>query len=143
MKMCIDTVVSVSCHLFYCMFFFQENSNVTVMFENLVCDSPRATFWIVALFVVILVTQILAVFFAFATRKVRIKTLNDTKEVSIIIYITSGIWLILLIGVFVLARFLNADAAVFSFCLFLFATVSQLILFIPKVGTLKLCMCII
>ena len=106
---------------------------MTVQFENLVCDSPNSTFWIAVIFLIILSTQVSALFFAFATRKVRIKTLNDTKEVSIIIYITTGIWLILLIGVFVLERFLNADAGVFSFCLFLFATVTQLFLFVPKV----------
>ena len=106
---------------------------MTVQFENLVCDSPRSTFWIAVIFLGILSTVISAFFFAIATRKVRIKTLNDTKEVSIIIYITTAIWLILLICVFLLDQFLNADAGVFSFGLFLFATITQLLLFIPKV----------
>ena len=73
-------------------------------------------------------------FFAIKTRKVKIKVLNDAKWISIIIYVTSFLLAVTLIGAFALSSFLNTDAAMFSTGLIIVAFLVLCILFIPKVS---------
>ncbi len=62
-------------------------------------------------------------FFAFRTRKVQIKALNDSKQLLLITYITSVIVTVMIIAVESLADFINADAALFGAGLMVFTTV--------------------
>ena len=77
--------------------------------------------------------QIIAIFMAFHTRKVKIKALNDSKETAAIIYINSIILIILCASVFLLEEYHNAHAAVFGLALFVQASLFLGLLFIPKV----------
>lgn len=74
-----------------------------------------------------------AVILAFRTRKVNIKALNDSKYLTIIIYISSVIIALMLISAVLLERYLNIDAAVFGGLILLFTTVVLGLTFIPKV----------
>ena len=85
------------------------------------------------IFVYILAAQLIAVYLAFKTRKVKIKALNDAKYLAFIIYITTIISTGMIIGSVSLRNFLNVDAAVFSAGLFLFTTAILGLLFVPKV----------
>lgn len=114
------------------LFVLQENN---VLFEkhNLVCQGPRDLIWIVILYAYILLTQLIAVFLAFRTRKVEIKILNDAKYIAIIIYLTSIIITIMIVCAVLLSNFLNADGAVFGGLIYIFITTVLCVLFIPKV----------
>lgn len=79
------------------------------------------------------IVQVVAVFFALKTRKVKIKAINDAKWIAIIIYVTSACLVILLATSFLLSSFLNADAGAFSAGLIILSYIVLLILFIPKV----------
>ena len=79
-------------------------------------------------------SQVVAVFFAFRTRKVKIKALNDAKEIAAVIYVVFIIVTLMLIANFFLNEYRNADAAVFSFGLLLGTFVTLLFIFIPKVS---------
>lgn len=110
----------------------QENK-VLVEHYNLVCEGKRSEIWVFGLFFYSLGTQIVAVYLAFRTRKVKIKVLNDAKYLAFIIYSSSVIITVMIIGVVALRNYLNADAAVYSTCLLLFTTLILVLLFVPKV----------
>ena len=110
-----------------------QEYGIRINYETLVCDSDRSIYWIGFVFFLNFLIQAAAVFFAFKTRKVKIKALNDAKVISIIIYVTSVLLTVMLIGALALDNFLNADAALFGSGLVVVPTVVLLMLFIPKV----------
>lgn len=110
-----------------------QKNGVLVEHYNLVCEGKRSNIWVFGLFFYILATQIVAVYLAFRTRKVKIKVLNDAKYLAFIIYSSSIILTVMIIGAIALRSFLNADAAVYSTCLLLFTTLILVLLFVPKV----------
>jgi gamma-aminobutyric acid type B receptor len=69
---------------------------------------------------------------AVQTRKVRIKILNDSKEVAAIIYITSIILIGVVIIMFSLSNFLNTQEALLNMGFILGSFVILAIIFIPK-----------
>ncbi len=99
-----------------------------------VCDSERSIFWIAVLFLTKFFVQAAAVFFAFKTRKVKIKVLNDAKIISIIIYVSTALLTIMFISAIALGNYLNADAGVFGTGLVVVTVVVLILLFIPKVN---------
>ena len=70
---------------------------------------------------------------AFHTRKIKIKALNDSKEIMVIIYINSIILSSLAITEFGLRSYVNAYAALFGLGLLVEATLFIGVVFIPKV----------
>lgn len=104
-----------------------------IEYHNIVCNGPGDIIWIVIIFVCIILTQLVAVFLAFRTRKVTIKALNDSKYLTIIIYLSTVIIITLIVCAVVLSRYLNADAAIYGGLIMLFTTVVLGLMFIPKV----------
>lgn len=104
---------------------------------NLVCGGKRSNIWIILILGYILASQLVGVYLAFRTRKVKIKALNDAKYLAFIIYITTFIITGMIIGVISLSDFLNADAAAFCTGLFLVTTSVLALLFVPKVKELS------
>ncbi len=104
-----------------------------VEYYVLTCNGNNSILWIIVLYAYLLLTQLSGVFFAFRTRKVQVKALNDSKQLSLIIYISSVIVTVMIIGAVALADFLNADAALFGAGLMVFTTVVLGLVFIPKV----------
>ena len=78
--------------------------------------------------------QIAGVFMAFHIRKIKIKALNDSKEIAAIIYINNMVLVLLIVTVFLLEEYHNVYAALFGFTVFIQATLFIGILFIPKVS---------
>ena len=106
---------------------------MTIQYKSLVCGGPKATIWIGVSFGYLFLTQIVAVFLAFRTRKVQIKVLNDSKYLTVIIYISTVIITSMMIGAIALKDYLNADAAVFGALIIIFTTLVLGLMFIPKV----------
>ncbi len=81
-----------------------------------------------------LLLQFVAIYFAFQTRKVKVRALNDSKEIAVIIYVTSLI-LIGLIGVNYAAGSThpNTSVALSSLGRITYPTVILAFIFIPKV----------
>ena len=61
------------------------------------------------------------------------KALNDAKYIAIIIYLTTVILTMMIIGAITLEDFINADAGVFGGGLIVFTTAVLVLIFIPKV----------
>ena len=77
--------------------------------------------------------QILAMFMAFHTRRIKIKALNDSKEIAVIIYINSITLSLLTFVEFALNTYHEVYAALFGLSLLVGATLLLALLFIPKV----------
>lgn len=80
--------------------------------------------------------QVIAIVLAFQTRKVKIKALNDAKQVTAIIYATSICIVILILTSFALEEFINTSNALFSVSIMAATTVFLGLIFIPKMVSL-------
>ena len=80
--------------------------------------------------------QIIAMFMAFHTRRVKIAALNDSKEIAAIIYINSIILIVMGASVFSLERYHNIHSALFGLALLIQATMFLGVLFIPNVSAI-------
>ena len=77
--------------------------------------------------------QVVGIFMAFHTRKIKIKALNDSKEITATIYINSIILTLLIITEFGLQTYVDAYAALFGLALLVEATLFIGMVFVPKV----------
>ena len=72
-------------------------------------------------------------YLAFKIRNIRIRGLNDSKQVSIILYVTSVIILVILIVNFVYGDYIDVDGFVYGFGLSTAVTFVLVLTFVPKV----------
>ena len=77
--------------------------------------------------------QISSFILALLNRKVTIKVLNDSNEITLIVYITSFAALEMLVLYFVVGDFNNANASLYTGHLLAATMVTLLIIYIPKV----------
>ena len=96
--------------------FFQYHNFVFV------CINNSAIVWLSISYAYKGLLQILAMFMAFHTRKVKIKALNDSKEITIIIYINSITLSLLALVEFALNVYHEVYAALFGLALWVGAT---------------------
>ena len=99
----------------------------------LICSSDGSYIWLLISFIYKGCLQVLAIFMAFHTRKVKIKALNDSKEIMAIIYINSIILALLTVTEFALKSYNDAYAALFGLSLLIEATLFLGLVFVPKV----------
>ncbi len=98
-----------------------------------VCINDNAVVWLAFSYAYKGLLQLIAMFMAFHTRRVKIKVLNDTKEIAVIIYINSIILALLAVVEFALNDYHEVHAALFGLALLVGATVFLTLVFIPKV----------
>lgn len=100
----------------------------------IVCSNKKAFVWLTISFLYKASLQVIAIFMAFHTRKIKIKALNDSKEITAIIYINSIILTLLAVVEFGLhSSFNEVYAALFSVGIIIAASLFTGIIFIPKV----------
>ena len=75
---------------------------------------------------------------AFHIRRVKVKALNDSKEIAAIIYINSIILAVLAVTQFALENYHNVYAAMFGLALLIDATMFLGLIFIPKVRLISI-----
>ena len=97
------------------------------------CYSDSQLIWLFMSYIYKFLLQIAAIYFAFMSRKIRFKALNDSKEIAAIIYITSLLLVISAFGFWIGLLYLNTSTVVFGLAQFLTASVILGLLFIPKV----------
>ena len=86
----------------------------------------------------LIILQICALFFAFQTRKVKVKGLNDAKYIAMTVYVVGCVVILLLITTFALSKYVTVYAAVYGTSLWMSATAVLGLLFIPKVNVRSL-----
>ncbi|CAI8027307.1 Gamma-aminobutyric acid type B receptor subunit 2 [Geodia barretti] len=102
------------------------------------CYSDSQLIWLFMSYIYKFLLQIAAIYFAFMSRKIRFKALNDSKEIAAIIYITSLLLVISAFGFWIGLLYLNTSTVVFGLAQFLTASVILGLLFIPKMISLRL-----
>ena len=83
-----------------------------------------------------MVLQVIALVFAFATRKVKVKGLNDSKYIAAATYVTSIVLAVIIVATYSLKDFVNVFPALFCTGFFIGTTVILGLVFVPKVGTI-------
>ena len=101
------------------------------------CINNSAIVWLSISYAYKGLLQILAMFMAFHTRKVKIKALNDSKEIAIIIYINSITLSLLALVEFALNVYHEVYAILFGLAVLVGATLFLILLFTPKVYVYK------
>ena len=101
----------------------------------LVCINESAVVWLSISYAYKGLLQILAMFMAFHTRRIKIKALNDSKEIAVIIYINSITLSLLAFVEFTLDAYHEVYAALFCLSLLVGATLFLALLFTPRVWT--------
>ena len=82
--------------------------------------------------------QILALFMAFHTRRIKLKGLNESKEIFAIVYVNTIVLTVIVTVQFALQGFHDASSIVNGLALFIEATLFLGFLFVPKVRNLFL-----
>lgn len=80
-----------------------------------------------------LILQMFALYFAFQTRKIKVKGLNDAKYIAMIVYVVGILIIINVINTFALPKYVTVYAAIYSTCIWLSAAAVLGITFVPKV----------
>ena len=101
-----------------------------------VCLNHNAIIWLAISYAYKGLLQLVAMFMAFHTRRVKIKALNDSKEIAVIIYINSITLALLSVVEFALNAYHEVYAALFGLALLVGATLFLTLIFIPKVNSL-------
>ena len=99
------------------------------------CYSPTEPYWLTPLFGCRAILYAIGVYLAFKIRRVKIQGLNESKEVSATLYITSGILAVLLVINFVLGDYIDVDAFFYGIGIATATTVVLICTFLPKVCT--------
>ena len=98
------------------------------------CSSPTEPIWLGVIFGYKFVLQGIGCLLAFSIRKVKIKELNDSKEVSAILYTTFVIIAAFIVVTFIYGDYVNVDGGAYGFGVFTATTVVLTFIFIPKVS---------
>ena len=97
------------------------------------CTAPAEPYWLGVLFGYKIVFQAIGVFLAFKIRKVKIRGLNESREVSAILYITSVILVAMIVATFPLGEYIDVEAVIFGVGICTATTVVLALTFVPKV----------
>ena len=90
-------------------------------------------FWRIFIFSYLAVLQIIGLLLAFQTRKVKIKGLNDSKYVAIVIYISSIVLVVLALVTFSLRIYINIGTGIFVAGILILTSFILVLIFVPKV----------
>ena len=103
-------------------------------YYNLQCISESGLIWVALLFGYKVMLQISGMVLAFLTRKVEVKGLNESREVQVVMIITTPIVVAALVLRLVLSDYLNVVGTVYALGVSLTGGTALSIIFIPKVG---------
>ena len=111
-----------------------QSDGISIVYCAWECYNTLTPFiWLALEYVYLGLLQVIAVILAFNTRKVKIKVLNDSKAVAVIIYTSSVVLVALVIVSFALDSFIVVTEVLFSGGILLATTVFVGFIFVPKV----------
>ena len=99
-----------------------------------ICDSIARDIFLSILYGYKMVLQIIALVLAFATRKVKVKGLDDTKFIVITIYVTSIVLALIILATYSLKEVINGFAGLFCTGFLVGTTVILGLVFVPLVS---------
>ena len=111
-----------------------QEDGFRVTFTIKMCYSPSRLYFLGSIYSYKVALQVIGVLLAFSIRKVKIKGLNDSREISAIIYITSIILVLVITITMAFGEYVNVSGGVFALGVSTASTVVLGFLFIPKVS---------
>lgn len=109
-----------------------DEHGITVQYIATTCTSSSEPYWLSILFGYKVLIQVTGVILAFKIRTVHIKDLNDTKETSAILYITSILLAIVIIVTLTLGDYQDIDGSAYGFGICTSTTLVIGFTFVPK-----------
>ena len=116
-----------------CVFFFFQEKGIIENYFVIHCYTSISFYWRLFLYAYLALLQASALMLAFKTRNVKIKVLNDSKEISAIVYITSVIDVELIVVTIALGDYRNLTAFFYYGGVLIATTVILALVFVPKV----------
>ena len=116
------------------LFLFQDQEIVT-RYYTYVCRSTARYIFLGFLYGYKVVLQVIALVFAFTTRKVKIKGLDDSKYIAAATYVASVVLAVTLVATYSLTGSVNWYPVLFCTGFLIGTTVILGLVFVPKVGT--------
>ena len=113
--------------------------HITVLFYVRRCYTDKEIIFIPLFIGTKLFVQFIGVFLAFSIRNIKIKGLNDSREVSAILYVTTAMTAVMAIIIFIFGDYINIDGAAYGFGATTGACCVLGLTFIPKVSCIVLC----
>ena len=110
-----------------------QDLQIVNIFHIVVCKSKSRDIALGVLYGYKALLQIVAILFAFSTRKVKVKGLDDAKYIAIAVYVTSIVTAVIIVATYTLYDFSNILSIVLCTGIFVGATIILLLVFIPKV----------
>ena len=110
-----------------------QELQIVNVFNIVVCKSKSRDIALGVLYGYKALLQVIAILFAFSTRKVTVKGLNDAKYIAFAVYVTSIVTAVIIVATYTLYDFSNVLPFVLCSGIFIGATVILLLVFIPKV----------
>ena len=98
------------------------------------CTSRGRTIWLTFLSIQKCFLNVIVLFLAFRTRKVKMKGLDDSRFIIASVYVTSCILPITIIAMFTLGQFVTLYAAVIGGGFHIAVTSILILVFVPKVS---------
>ena len=112
---------------------FQDEETIIQNFIFICIAKEDSIIWLAVSYSYKAILQILAIFTAFTTRRVKIKALNDSKEIAAIIYINSVVLVLLGVIQLLLSKFHTVYTTMIGLGLWIEGTLFLGLLFVPKV----------
>ena len=122
-------------------FVFLQEKGIIENYLVIFCYTSISFYWRLALYLYLAILQVSALVLAFKTRNVKIKVLNDSKEISAIVYITSVIAVYLIVVTIGLSDYNNLLAFFYYGGILLVTTVILSLVYVPKVCLRNVLMC--
>ncbi len=98
---------------------------------------PVAYYYQIIYYFGIMLVLVLALVFAFQTRKVKIEVLNDSKWIAAIVYCSVPVTIVFSVLTFVLASWVHLSGTIFCVGLFALSTIFLGFVFVPKVSNFE------
>ena len=117
---------------------FLQAEEITYNDHVFVCVNRKTIIWLAVSYAYKGLLQLVAMFMAFHIRRVKIKALNDSKEIAVIVYINSITLALLAVVEFALNTYHEVYAALFGLGLIVGATLFLSLVFIPRVSTFSI-----
>lgn len=110
-----------------------QSDDIEVVYYNVQCVSDHGLIWVTLLFGYKVVLQITGMVLAFLTRKVKVRGLNESLEVQLVMFITTPIVVVALTLRLVFSDYLNVVGTLYALGVALVGGATLGIIFIPKV----------
>ena len=95
--------------------------------------SSSPFYWKILILAYLAVYQIVGIVLAFETRKVKFPGLRDSAFAATMIYISSLVFVMLAVDIFILSSYLNSHGAIFAIGILILTTIFLIFTFVPKV----------